>query len=467
MLNEKLKYREFYIYCALILMLTINACLGFLTSQQVAFADYQDVLDDPNAILNFNQLNSVVDTNTHVHSSGNAEGDFYYINQDPFFSFTPNSSHRYYIYGKLTNYTSNIASVGIYFNNNSFAIDFDINVNSYYIVENISNISLWRIYKTNTNNGDFYFQVNFIDLTAMFGENNDNLTLYQCRDLFIADYYQYNTGTPLSFDTIQAYNNGVNAYVSNTQLHLSTSKFINSVYSVNVNNDFLGYGTLSGVQYDVLEKHDTYIALLGGEINSITGAQGTICLPFVTEISANTQITITGQAACSQYNEAVHVGFYYYINGVMQDIGDFVCGTQSRYKNNTITFTTPFALDRIYIACDYDVYLRDVQVGYYVTNIQLLQDSSYENGYAKAEEYYKAYYSSGGAGYQAIYNAGYYAYPTDDHFTFQSLIASAVDVPVQAFINLFDFEILGINMKTLYASLLTLLVIVCIVRLVL
>ena len=74
------------------------------------------------------------------------------------------------------------------------------------------------------------------------------------------------------------------------------------------------------------------------------------------------------------------------------------------YHDNTITVTLPANLDRIYIYSTDDATfnLKDFEVGYYVTNLELLRELSYKAGFDYASEYY----SEDNDGYKMIYNKG-------------------------------------------------------------
>ena len=215
--------------------------------------------------------------------------------------------------------------------------------------------------------------------------------------------YGYQISTPITYNTIQAYNNGINAYIGSTQKIIGSTDFYNSVYEVFVNNQYNGN----------VDKQNNGISSVLSE--GIGGAYATCCLPLIYSIASGTQITITGE--CCNLNVGntrtkLKCGILD-SNGVFIECGIFENGTYSNntynYVESTITFTLPFTTDRIYFYTDSTTSLyamKNFVVSYYLTNLELLQFNSYDDGYKKAETELKEYYSYGGQGYQQIYNRG-------------------------------------------------------------
>lgn len=94
-------------------------------------------------------------------------------------------------------------------------------------------------------------------------------------------------------------------------------------------------------------------------------------------------------------------------------------------------------------------------------------DSGYDKGYASGafDGYNQATnrVNTSSASYVAGYNAGI-ASTTD--YSFTGLLSAVIDVPLQAFTSLFNFEILGVNMKSFALSIFTILALVAIGKLV-
>lgn len=100
-------------------------------------------------------------------------------------------------------------------------------------------------------------------------------------------------------------------------------------------------------------------------------------------------------------------------------------------------------------------------------------DDGYAYGYSDGEKFgqqsgYADGYKAGFAvGETSGKNTGYQeGVSAANDYSFFSLISAVVDVPIQAFTSLFDFEILGINMQSFFLSLMTVCVIIAVLRLI-
>ena len=71
-------------------------------------------------------------------------------------------------------------------------------------------------------------------------------------------------------------------------------------------------------------------------------------------------------------------------------------------------------------------------------------------------------------GHNLGYNEGYQQAITENtDYSFKGLITSVIDVPIYTIFGLLDFNLLGVNMKSLFLSLFTIVIVIFIVRLVL
>lgn len=110
---------------------------------------------------------------------------------------------------------------------------------------------------------------------------------------------------------------------------------------------------------------------------------------------------------------------------------------------------------------------------YYLTN-SLSDSQTFRSGY---ESGYNSGYAEGenvgnSSGQQVGYNQGYQVGYSDgvnatNTYSFFNLISAVIDAPVQAFIGLFNFELLGVNLAGFFTGLLTLAFIVTVVKLLL
>lgn len=117
---------------------------------------------------------------------------------------------------------------------------------------------------------------------------------------------------------------------------------------------------------------------------------------------------------------------------------------------------TPFGMtDRLYYFTNELSESQQYKSGY---------NAGYSGGFAEGETsgYGKGYSAGNRVGYNNGYNAGANA---ANQYTFTNLVSSFVDVPVQTFIGLFNFELLGVNLAGFFTGLMTLAFIITIVRL--
>lgn len=88
-------------------------------------------------------------------------------------------------------------------------------------------------------------------------------------------------------------------------------------------------------------------------------------------------------------------------------------------------------------------------------------DAQYEQGFNDGKESANNTVTPSSASYSAGYTQGL---NDAGNYTFFSLISSVIDVPVQAFLNLFDFDILGVNLRGFFASLLAVCLVIIVVK---
>lgn len=122
------------------------------------------------------------------------------------------------------------------------------------------------------------------------------------------------------------------------------------------------------------------------------------------------------------------------------------------------------------LALDYNSYLNDDYNTGFQNGYSDGHHEGYESGYAVGtdegyESGYDVGYSSGKSqGYTEGYNKGT---ESASSFSFFSLISAIVDVPINAILSLFNFEIFGFNLQPLLTTVLTLCVALAIIRLIL
>ena len=108
---------------------------------------------------------------------------------------------------------------------------------------------------------------------------------------------------------------------------------------------------------------------------------------------------------------------------------------------------------------------------YYVVDTSSSEyTAGYNNGYnAGNESGYSDGYSAGkNNGYTTGYSAGRLQGMSEaNDYTFFSLVSAVIDAPIQAFMGLFNFNLLGINLAGFFTGLLTVAFIITVVRMVL
>lgn len=117
------------------------------------------------------------------------------------------------------------------------------------------------------------------------------------------------------------------------------------------------------------------------------------------------------------------------------------------------------------ITASYDVRTTDVQ---YNLGFDYGYDVAYNNFVENYEEFLQEQYNKGVAyGKSVAYNEGYNAgAEASNQFTFARLLTSAIDVPINTFKSLFNFEILGVNLTNFFFSLFTISLVLAIIKLI-
>lgn len=452
---NKLNKKSIFVIVGLVLVLAISLVLPLGT----AFADYQnDVVNNPNAIINYNQLikSDYVNFKTSMTALTNIDiTDDYslHYNNKFYIRYIGQFSGGYACEINITDYSLGNVNTKTLNASNSF---------SEFIFNSTNNCKI-RAY---TNGSNTKLNCMCVNLTQMFGENNEP-SLNECQEIFVASYYPYSTGNVITYNTLDSYMNGFNDGIGSLDVVFEGTLLANNIFGVNC---------------DVATATDIGLDFSVGNANRQANDFSIFGFNFPSTLVANDTINlyIDGLAIWSDTSYK-HLEIGYYENGVFSTFADI---NLSNYNSATFLNTfllysninTSINLNRSLNTLYFKIYGRSnnafgafqgVKITANTKNLDFAISDAYQQGYDYAKQFYDNYYSPNGLGYQTIYNRGYYAYPTEDHFTFQKLIYSVIDVPVQAFTNLFDYDILGVNMKTFYLSLFTLAVIVTILRLVL
>ena len=194
----------------------------------------------------------------------------------------------------------------------------------------------------------------------------------------------------------------------------------------------------------------------------------TLDIPVFRRFDTDTYIVMLYQLSSVDFNANIYKIEFGNVDGDGRILTNFV-----RFydvNDNTITFS-------FYIFDDTDFAQAGQRVlnnrYYYIENAfrqnqeyKIGYDSGYNLGYAEGEN---AGNSSGQKiGYNQGYNVGYSdGVNATNTYSFFNLISAVIDAPVQAFMGLFNFELLGVNLADFFLSLLTLCFVVTVVRLLL
>lgn len=458
--TKKLSY--LFVVIALILVLAA-AVLTVAFNTNYAYADYLDFLSDTNSIVNFNQLQNF--TPRHNNLSGlsisqynnwcvSFNGTFtgvtgYYKNYDDIINLYANhiylfkldSNYSVYIMNNSSNTTIMNLNNGMQFYNP------DVNVNIYFGVHLVQN-----------NSYNFYVGCYVIDLTQMFGSGNEP-NLQQCQELFVVDYYPYNTGTALSFGTINSYNKGVEDTLNSFDLTLSQYLVGSTAFAFN--NSTISDSTLI---YDNTVNAYVFKNVIG--------------VPLMDTIDFGTNFTVdftlwnlsTGESESYYMSQYLNFGYIDNNNNLVNisklSAVTYVSEAEVQY---TGVFVLPVSTDTIYIWVSYlnDTFSDDrfIALDSNITFRSLNVASLIKASYAAGLQANKDFYSVGGAGYNHIFQSGYNAGTMEvTPYTFSRLLTAVIEAPLGAVLEIFNFDFMGYNFKNFITVMFTLCLIIAIVR---
>lgn len=385
--------------CALvfcIVSVSLVACC-FNESQKIVYADFEtDILNDPNSIVNFNQLfdyGSSSISNDYASKQNNG----YLINSSSAFeiyigiNITFTINHKYYMGVKNTD------------NEGYLNIEFYGGGHNLYCSQN-------RIYNANTtgnanvylrptgNSQNKFISIYVIDLTLMFGENTP--TLQQCENFFKSDYYNYTTGQAVSISGFNSFTEGVNYAYEQLNFDVVNSSAYTTAYidpSLNNSNAFVE-------RYADISSNGQYLYLK---------ARGYLSIPLSQTLEQgsilNFGYTDPGQGGSGNY---IYIGILYNNNFIP------VMNISTHLQNDTttnLTMTIPYSTNTIvfvesstedyFTFVDSAYWLGDLQVSHAQLDIQVLINSIVNDELRKQKEFYDGYYSYG-EGYRTIYNQG-------------------------------------------------------------
>lgn len=440
------------------LVAILVCCLVSTTA--FAFADYEDL--SSNAIVNFNQL--ITDTYNHNYS-------YTYVSGSTRITMTnaigDSGTNYYYIH--IVKTTTNQLALYAQDTSGSIAVFAYTSDTDYSAVTSKTDLNYFSIaHGADTE----YTSITLINLTTMFGSGYEP-TVDECAEIFTAEYYAYNTGTAMSLNGVDAYQEGVQSVYDSMTYELTASNvyLTASAYSGTLDKQTLSVQDQTCIAIGCLEASGILAIPLGAVIPAGT------CIYFYCGMlgfaSSEDYVSDTTGYFCvaQNYNNTMYP-LYIDTTDSFVDQEDYeVAGGYPSY----IKFNLAYDTDTLYISESTTQYYITTPSwdsdGFYLFNtaivipnvdIASLVKNSYDKGYDKAS----TYYSTGNAGYNAIYNAGYSAgLEADTPYTFGYLMSSVIEAPLNAVLSIFNFDFLGVNFKNMITLILTLMIIISIVRL--
>lgn len=453
--NKKLNFKIGLLAILTLLVFGIGCFLAYTTNANKVYADYEDLSGD--TIVNFNQLSLNINISISFASGGNSEAGFYYQNgstsSGDFASSNMgfsnlDSSHKYYYKMLITDYSSNVSHMRLYFNSYARTLFLypEGNGTYYGIVTGLSSYDLPRLYKTDTNAATFTLTWQFIDLSLMYGVGNEP-SLAQCQEIFTAEYYFYNTGTTLTLNGVDAYQEGVSDTLASLNYTIAATDSYNNLSAFTYN------GTIGGISDRYTQTTLPY---------QVVVCWSYVSFAFNATVSAGTTMHLTGYfASYGTSTDEVLLGVLnndILVNVATVDVSDYEV-TTTGFKYVDIYFSLPYNADSLIFYCSntanpYFV-LGDLELTFVIADYSTFYSQAYNTGYDKG------FVAGVSKGETIGYSNGIAA---AENATFQSLFAAIIDAPVNVIASSLDFDLLGINLKTFFFSLFTIALVITIVR---
>lgn len=378
--------RIFLIVIIILLMLAIAGSYAYCMVQKYADAEYADIVGTSD-IVNFNQLLQVPTFEaTTTGAVTQIVGNSVQLIVNHTYYFKTNAQYRQ-------------------FSNN---IDFAFSPVGVFTYTNTTTNNTYLLYATTISGQKYTFML--IDLTQMFGSGNEP-NLNEAAQYFTADYYKYNSGTPMAYNGVDNYYQAINDVFANYTYQIDRSALNTSTYPYNI----------------LSEDSEFYY----NNVNWILF--GAAAMPLFTTLSSGTNMTID---------------FYFYTpNASAIDVCVASLNSDNtltelstvRYSfgnDGTLNFVLPFDVSTIVI------YARDISTHQYYDLNTLVQKlnikasqldvagmilSAYDSGY----QYVMRLYEVGGPSWHSIYDAGYFKGQEDG-----SAVLTAMDYVKAAFVKL-------------------------------
>lgn len=403
MKNDKLsKILFIFFYVLAMISFVLNIVLGcaLMVERDKAYADYiNDIVAQQNVVVNFNQLINY--DNLSSSNICNKQNDFYYINgnvSDEVWAGIGISSgyingHIYYLH--IAQENSNLVQFVIDNSNLRGFSDTVVTLTGY---SNDATIYLRCLANSYVN---YKVQFYVIDLTLMFGEGNEP-NLRQCDGLFTSQYYSYNTGTAINFNSLDSWAQGYADAIGSRELTFSGSLLLSNI-GVETGNTQVSE-SVNGfyIENNTNMSYNAFYFIFPTSLN-----EGDIVTLNVSEIECTTNPSGSGTTPAEDFN--VQIGYYFNGNFVTlaqfnkansnRVIGPYTYEGGWRYNafDLSVSFKAPANLSLLYFRYTDRIYYRDIKIEAQSTNFAFALQQAQDRGYEIAKKYYTE-----GEGYRQI-----------------------------------------------------------------
>lgn len=393
-------------------MIAIGAASIYFAASSVFAEDIENITEQ--AILNFNQIIQDTYTNNYNYignSTPTTSNVSVASNSKLYIRFVSSNSSLY-----LRLLANNLQDVIFDFTNNNVSI----------IVNTSVNINSLQLFTTGDINITYFYIIN---LTQMFGETLANtITVEQCNNIFVADYYPYNTGSPITYSNITAYAQGVESVLQSMETTIETLTIINNAqpYYSSYYDSFIQYYSMTG-NYPEIRYTDTlvfynacFIPLL---TTLYTGDSFNLSADLISDYSfANIQLAIYSLSSDNQLT---------LIDTLQSDSNDWIENYSKDFiisANDSVGIVITNTLGQDASNSRY-LEFNNINIKYQSRNLTNLLANSYSQGANDLT----TYYSQGNLGYETIYTIGF-----NDGVNMSNSAITSMDYIKSAFITLGD-----------------------------
>lgn len=472
----------------LVILLAVALGLGFglksyvdSKTDNIAYADYVSGSLN-NRAFTFNQLynGSLTATNIHIFTTLVTDGNYiefsFITPSDTYFTYNLSNlvdghKYLYLINADISNYRINFIGNNGLTSNYFFATYHTGDSNSFLFNRKSDNV----LFK-------FVGYLNFFDLTSIYGSGNEPSDIIQFRSDFPLDFYNYTSGTIWNnYGALESYQLGYNegirigegeyqlGYNAGYQAGSISTNWWRDIYHTTpfIYDDSNNSGTLSsiastlgnqyvlnmslnrdyGIKFNLTEVIPSGCNIkLYLRVDSNPPDSDEFCLPFlIGSLNSSGVYNVYAQF----YESTDWDNYTYYESAPNELVPDYYI----------INFTTTEALTNI---CFNFLGVQETEIMFYDFMISTnYNESAYQNIYDTALQ--NGISQGKNAGYLEGYNAGFAA-GSDNDTNFIGLVSAPIDATLSIFDSLFNWELLGVNLKGFISALFSLIIIIGLVR---